>query len=416
QPVWVTVYCPAAVPAGEYRGEIIIRPDNAPETRVPLVAHVWDFALPKETHLRTAFAFSEGGVAAWYGYDPVPTDVLLTWYDFLLRRRINPTNIYSSKPVPAAENMAFCASRGLNAFNIKCFGYPSAPEQRRAVVEEVRAYSELLRERGWFDLAYVYGFDEIRPANYPKLREMYGMIREAVPGLPRACTVVPNEELKGYVDIWVPLTAHYRHDIAEHYRAQGDEVWWYVCCAPHHPYANWFIDYPATDHRVLFWQNWKYGVNGFLYYALNRWHSNRLAQPPPGDLIPLDDPAARSAIAAGKRWPEVPWNTFTYSNFNGDGQLIYPGPNGNPLSSVRLECIRDGIEDYEYFHLLSQLTARLDGPERYHVIVKKAKALLSVEPLVVQSLTEYTDDPEMIQRARRALAEHIEIMRRAAEG
>ncbi|UCH34995.1 MAG: carbohydrate-binding family 9-like protein, partial [Armatimonadota bacterium] len=38
QPVWVTVYCPAAVPAGEYRGEIIIRPDNAPETRVPLVA------------------------------------------------------------------------------------------------------------------------------------------------------------------------------------------------------------------------------------------------------------------------------------------------------------------------------------------------------------------------------------------
>jgi len=414
QPIWVTIYCPPTAPAGDYVGEIIIKPDNAAETRVPLIAHVWDFALPNQTHLKTAFALFESEIAAWYGYDQLPAEVRLRYYDFLLRHRINPTNIYSSTPVPAARDMAFCISRGLNAFNIKCIGYSETPEQRRAEVEEVQSYARFLRPQHWFDGAYIYGFDEIQPADYPKLREMYGMIRQAVPGLPRACTVVPNEELKGYVDIWVPLTAAYNHESALRYRAAGDQVWWYICCGPHHPYANWFIDYPATDPRLLFWMNWKYGTNGFLYYALNMWQSNRMVEGLPGYLTPAEDPSAREAIAAGRRWPEVPWNTFTFGNFNGDGHLLYPGPGGKPISSIRLECIRDGIEDYEYFCLLSQLTAALEGPERYHVMVKTAKRLLSVEPLVVQSLTQYTDDPDLIERARRDLGEQIEAMSQAA--
>ena len=414
QPVWATVYCPSTAPAGDYTGEIVIKPDNAGETRVPLIAHVWDFALPKETHLKTAFALFESEIAAWYKYDRVPDDVRLRYYDFLLRHRINPTNIYSSAPVPAAKDMSFCISRGLNAFNIKCVGYADTLERRRAEVEEIRRYAQFLKEQGWFDGAYVYGFDEIQRPDYPKLREMYGMIREASPGLPRVCTVVPNEDLKGYVDIWVPLTASYNHETALRYRAAGDHVWWYICCGPHHPYANWFVDYPATDPRLLFWMNWKYGTDGFLYYALNMWQSNRMVEGLPGYLMPHEDAGARTAIAAGKRWPEVSWNTFTYSNFNGDGHLIYPGPGGKPLSSIRLECIRDGIEDYEYFYLLAGLAARLEGSDRYRVMVNAAKRLLSVEPQVVKSLTEYTDDPELVQRARLDLGNHIQAMSRAA--
>jgi hypothetical protein len=413
QPIWVTVDCPATLPGGDYTGQIIVKPDNAGESRLPLTAHVWSFELPRETHLKTAFALSEGAIAAWYGYDRLPDDVRLRYYDFLLQHRINPTNIYSSTPVPAAQDMAFCIRRGLNAFNIKCFGYAATPEKRRADVEQVRSYVEFLKQQGWFGGAYIYGFDEIRPADYPKLREVYDMIGEAVPSLPRACTVVPNPDLKGYVDIWVPLTAAYDHAAAQQYRRAGDEVWWYVCCGPRHPYANWFIDYPATDPRLLFWMNWKYGVNGFLYYCVNRWHSNRWIARPPNDVIPDDDPAVRAAIAAGKRWPEVPWNTFTYSNFNGDGQLIYPGPDGKPLSSVRLECIRDGIEDYEYFCLLAELTAALEGPDRYYHMVQRAKDLLAVDPRVVRSLTDYTTDPDLVHEARVTLGSHIDSMWRA---
>ena len=38
-----------------------------------------------------------------------------------------------------------------------------------------------------------------------------------------------------------------------------------------------------------------------------------------------NDPAALAAIAEGERWPEVPWNAHTFYDYNGDGQLLYPG-------------------------------------------------------------------------------------------
>ncbi len=92
------------------------------------------------------------------------------------------------------------------------------------------------------------------------------------------------------------------------------------------------IEWPAIDHRLLLWQNQKYGVTGFLYWGLDTWRDN---------------------LAGEKRWPEVKWNPATWRNdagkaHNGDGQLLYPGPNRQPLSSIRLENFRDGCEDYEY--------------------------------------------------------------------
>ncbi len=36
--------------------------------------------------------------------------------------------------------------------------------------------------------------------------------------------------------------------------------------------------------------------------------------------------------------------TFTV----GDGQYVYPGPDG-PVGTIRMEAIRDGLEDWELF-------------------------------------------------------------------
>lgn len=45
---------------------------------------------------------------------------------------------------------------------------------------------------------------------------------------------------------------------------------------------------------------------------------------------------------------------------NGDGSLIYPGPHG-PLSSLRLEAMVDGMEDYNLFRLLGLTVNNSDG-------------------------------------------------------
>jgi len=404
QPIWVTVHAPKEIPAGIYRGNIKVRPANAPESTLALEVGVWNVTLPEETHLKTAFALFPHEIGAWYGQ--YTDEMRRDWYQFLLEHRINPTNIYSSTPLPEMQDLEFCITRGLNAFNL-AYVHNFGPERRAELVRMINEYRTFLRERGWWDRAYIYGFDEVRPEKYPELRDMYGFIKDQFPDLHRVCTVVPNKDLKGYVDIWVPVTSSFRPEAADEYRKSGDEVWWYVCCNPQHPYANFFIDYPAIDPRIIFWMNWKYRVTGFLYYALNLWETNRSNVEQPGEKRPHEDPAVRQAIREGKRWPEIPWNTFTFDSFNGDGHLIYPGPSGKPWSSIRFECIRDGIEDYELFYLLNELVERA-GSKADPSLLGRAREVLSVRSSVVRSLTDYTLEPEVLLKGRREVVEIIE--------
>lgn len=386
QPVWITVHCPKDAAAGLYRGTVTVKPANAPAASLPIEVNVWDFALSDETHLKTAFALHEWQVGAWYGGKR--SEMLRACMQLMLAHRISPSNIYSGTPMPDRGDLPFCMQRGMNAFNL---GYIGSYDKGR--LEELdrtlQEYKPFLEEHGWWSKGYIYGFDEVKPDRYADLKAAYGWIRERYPDVPRMCTVVPNKDLKGYVDIWCPLTANFVFEDAASYVKDGDQVWWYVCCVPAHPYANWFVEYPAADARLLFWMTWKYRVTGFLYYAVNNWESNR-KQP--------------------NRWPAGPWNAFTFDDYNGDGQLIYPGPNG-PLSSIRLECIRDGIEDYECFYLLNELAKRAEGKPGAAKDVAQARKLLAVDGSVVRSLTDYTTDPQVILAARREIAAAIERLR-----
>ena len=93
----------------------------------------------------------------------------------------------------------------------------------------------------------------------------------------------------------------------------------------------------------------------------------------------------------------------------GDGSLIYPGTElglNGPVSSIRLEQLTDGIEDYEYFVMLKRLLAeRRNLPS---ALRDKAAALLKVPPSVYSSMTEFTTDPEPMEKHREKLAHMIE--------
>ena len=94
---------------------------------------------------------------------------------------------------------------------------------------------------------------------------------------------------------------------------------------------------------------------------------------------------------------------------NGDGSLICPGPDG-PLSTIRLENIRDGLEDYEYLYALARIVDQiklLPATAQGSAFVDKANALLSVPPAVVHTLTDYTLEPHELENFRRSVAEAI---------
>jgi hypothetical protein len=127
--------------------------------------------------------------------------------------------------------------------------------------------------------------------------------------------------------------------------------------------------------------HFKYKCPVFLYWAVNNWDHNFKA---PGEA----------------RWPEVPWNPNTYATFNGDGQLVYPWPDGTLAGSVRLENLRDGAEDLECFTLLRDAAMELERSGKRPELAAEAKKLLTLDA-VVQSPISYDADPAAINETRR---------------
>jgi hypothetical protein len=131
---------------------------------------------------------------------------------------------------------------------------------------------------------------------------------------------------------------NYEVQQAQAYQLQTDlPVWWSFIGWDKPPFANpGVIDRPGMDARILPLLAWLDRVDG-LYYA--------------------------QAVD----WDVDPWTT-PYSNdlSNGDGFLFYPSNDAtvgyNPcmagsnrlIPSIRVELLREGLEDYAYLYLLNQ--------------------------------------------------------------
>jgi len=255
-------------------------------------------------------------------------------------------------------------------------------------------------------MAYIYWYDEPEPSDYAFVRAGMARIKKYAPGLRTMLTEQPEEKLAGPIDLWCPVSYNYDHDVAEKRRAAGDRFWWYVCCGPHAPYCTLFIDHPATDLRVWLWQTWQRKIGGVLVWESNYWTSG--VNPAQN---PYEDPM--SYVGGSRPEENKGWG-------NGDGRSLYPplaaatpGASGSgpvvepPVSSIRWEMLREGIEDYEYFWLLRDLIAKRRSslsPEK----VRAYEELLNVPEAVTRDMTTCTVDPAPIYARRAAVAEAIE--------
>jgi hypothetical protein len=403
QPVWLRVKVSPETPAGEYRGQITVNPANAPPTKLNLRVRVWGFDLPKDTHLRTAMSLYDHFLAKAYG--TVTEPMRAKYEDFVLSYRINPDNIYRPDP-PPIESLQRWDREGLNAFNIIYVskpadlkaGDPYPAEQKQAILAKIDAIVPQLKANGLYKKAYVYGFDEIGPESYAAMKDIFGAIKAEYPDLPIMTTGRDHTygEASGIdaVDAWCPLTPYYDMERVAKARARGKQVWWYTCIGPKEPFANWLIEYDAIDARVLMGlQTAKYQPDGYLYYAMMRW------------------PLTKKPITDG---PYTDWPPASYNNCNGDGSIICAGPDG-PLATVRLENIRDGIEDNEYFWLLREEAKRLhgiSGPQSAKALAQAEKALAIGDDLV-KSMSSFTKSPDALLAKRHQVAEAILAARKA---
>jgi hypothetical protein len=134
------------------------------------------------------------------------------------------------------------------------------------------------------------------------------------------------------VDIWVPLLGTFDEKLdllQQHISDDKGEIWFYTCLSPRGKYPNRFVDTSLTKVRLLHWINYKWNFTGFLHWGGNFWGPE-----------PLKD--TQPVINEGRTYLPP-----------GDAFITYPAPMGL-YSSIRLEQMREGIEDYALFKELEK--------------------------------------------------------------
>lgn len=292
-------------------------------------------------------------------------------------------------------------------------GYEQGTPEHEALFSAwCSAVREHLAAGGLLGKAVVYPFDEPDEKDYAFVVDQLRLLGKHFPGLQR---MVPMnlgaaESFIGHIDRWCPLMSTHSPRFAAERKRAGDLYTWYICCSPKAPHIANFIDRPATDMRVWLWQTWQEQVDGVLIWETTWWTSGAAYPDTPQD--PYSDSMSWVDGYGTPTGEKRRWNV-------GDGRFLYPprAATGTqteavldgPVTSVRWEALRDGMEDFEYLALLrSRLNAargRLSAED-----VAKYEALLSVPPDISKSLVQYTQDPAPLERRRAEVAAAIEAI------
>lgn len=436
-PYWIRVTVPKGTQPGIYRGKLRLScspmAGQISTYNVPFEVEVYGFELPDRMTMRTAFGLYTHAINRYHRLKtPEEKKLVYAMYlESLSKHHISPydptcgvkrkVKWVNGEPVfdwtewdAAMEDAR--SKYGFTDFQIpgplglgggnEAESYPGIvpglglksdhPDYEKFEAKYLKAIESHLKEKGWLKDAYVYCYDEPRIGADKFVKAGLSLVAKYAPGIDRLLTAPVRETLVGGPNIWCPIARDLHTPGTAERRAAGDRFWWYVCMFPKPPYPSLFIDHPGVDLRVWLWQSWRENIEGILIWNTTWWTSNLAYPDPKHPQNPYLD-----ATAWSPRYPGV-------GASNGDGRFFYPPPRAcaafdeekdigpvleKPVETIRLEYIRDGIEDFEYFTMLKKLS-----PE---------SPLLQVPPEVSASPTEFSIDPAHMERHRARLAREI---------
>ncbi|WP_337950979.1 DUF4091 domain-containing protein [Paenibacillus sp. HWE-109] len=154
-------------------------------------------------------------------------------------------------------------------------------------------------------------------------------------------------------------------------------LWTYYCCAQYIDVANRFICMPSARNRVFGLQLYKFRISGFLHWGFNFWFAqySRFA------IDPYRNTDANYGFPAG------------------DPFVVYPGEDGTPLDSLRLEVFREALQDLRALELLESQIGRertvalmeegADEPITFAVYPKEAEWVLACRERINAAIQQY---------------------------
>ncbi len=329
---------------------------------------VWNFNINPKKYLDTSFGINEGLLFARHKTEN-QEKVYKNYYDSLLDYHICGHYLPYDILDPRADE--YMNDPRVTTFHVPYYGVSDE--------KIVQYYNKLKTNSAWLDKAMFYIIDTPnKKADYDRLEKVYTRLEKLFPNhkqvVPYYTDPVDMEGvravdmLRKYNVVWCPKINLYKDDWLKYYMQErdkkGERTWWYCCWEPPLPYANLFIDMEGFYHRVLLWQQYLYGVKGFLYWSTTHW---------------ID----------GNPWDVTTSVPYLSHYCFGDGSLFYNGDKvgiDGPVGSIRLELLRSAIEDY---HML-ELAQDVFGKEYVETQIKK----------VTTSIREYNDDHRSLARVR----------------
>ncbi|MEU6036740.1 glycoside hydrolase domain-containing protein [Actinomadura sp. NPDC047616] len=425
QPLWFTFHVPADAGPGSYTGTIEVAANGRAQATYPLTVEVADAAVPDasafrfflDVWLQPETIARAHGVRPWSRrhwelievyqrdllsrgqkvinttivHDPwrhqwalgrrrsqtyLPYGSMIGWtwdgtrfgFDFARfdryvgtarRAGLGPTiGAYSMLAFHDAEHLTYVDTRSGRTVreNVK-LGGGRWKDAWRAFLTAFQAH---LEDRGWLKHTWL-SFDE-RPVESMKV--VRDLVHEAAPAFDDRIAVAGSVNTEpiasnlsvdwGGVDALTPAKADER-------RRAGKITTFYVYGRPPHP--NVLSYSPAIEGRMLPWIAASRHLDGFLRWSYNSWPRDVFREP-----------------------------VFVFTQ--GDEYLVYPGPDG-PMSSIRWEQLREGVEDYE---LIAQARRRRGGD---------TDALRQAFTLATRDLDGRTKNPADMAEARRLLLREL---------
>ena len=377
-PIYIRAKTDADSVAGDYSAEITVTDEYGSEVllRTEVKAKVWNFTLPVTPTCVTAFGNSCGqGFRDRY---PVGEEeykkIKKKLNDNLLEHKLSPYFLLNEITTGEADEEMSDPRR--TSFIIPYTGNEQLLQAR---------WQKVSSNPDWAKKAYFYVVDEPQTlAHVESIINVSEQLNRLCPGFRQ---VVPNnlqklrddlridlvdDVYKDRVNILCPVSFNFTDPFyakkMQKYKAEGYDLWWYVCCAPLGPFCNFTVNQEGIRHRMLFWQQKSMNIDGMLYWETAYW-----------DYV--------------NPWEDIMTVPWTKSIAFGDGLLFYDGDDG-PVPSLRLELVSDGVDDFEYLTIAEELFGR-----KY--VDKKIRALST-------GLTQYTLCDEAMASVRAQLGDDIE--------
>lgn len=449
QPFYVRFEVPDDAAPGRYMGSLRVtctdeHGDPLPAVRIPVFLTVRPFSVAQRT-LKTSFGVSLNRAMAansasgkWLPQMPslppdagrVPErtsfkgDQVGGWLRFMGEHRVSPQTVFTAWDTGSdglhpdddgdmisrddyledylgtGQATTFDGER--LAFNTVCMPEYAPPSYIKnpfassaARLAAAQYYSSMWTGLGSYrSKAYAYPVDEPTASQRSFVEQYAAFIHQYAPGSKVLLTTDPitmaYRPLSG-IDIYVHKLHFYYRDYSRWVaplKSSGKEVWIY----PHATTAQkdvpmFLIDKPLSESRALGWFAFHGKADGLLYWNVCAWRHD-------GSSAELRDPYTE------------PYVRLPVAN-NGDGTLVYPGyypalglvlEGAPPVGSLRMEALRDGLEDYEYLKLVESRYGRSTADAYAGRIIGKAVGVYSGGKPTFPSYSKTASSYESVRR------------------